>query len=343
MFIKDITVDGYEKIIEVEDKSTGLHAIIAVHNTNLGSAVGGTRIYPYAHRDDAFNDVLRLSKGMTYKSALAGINFGGGKSVIIADPSKKTPELLRGFGEFVESLNGKYICAEDVNSSTADMKIISEVTNNVAGLEGDGGDPSPLTALGVFSSIKVTAEQKLNIPLNELTVAVQGVGNVGGGVVKHLTSNGAKVYIADVNQTALKELAEQTGAEIVSSNDIMTIESDIFSPCAMGAILNNETIPNLKCKAVVGAANNQLATNEDADLLLEKGILYAPDYLVNAGGIINVHFERSKEGYDVKKAQNAAVAIGDTLLEVYAIAEKENISPTVAADELAEKRLALKK
>jgi leucine dehydrogenase len=343
MGVKDMMVNGYETVVQTEDAATGLQAIIAVHDTTLGPAVGGTRIYPYANKEDALNDVLRLSRGMTYKSALAGINFGGGKSVIIADPSMKTPELLKAFGNFVNSLNGQYICAEDMNSTTADMEVIHEVTEHVAGLDSTGGDPSPITALGVFAAVKATAEKKLNIPLNELTVAVQGVGHVGADLVEQLTNEGAKVYITDVNTESLKEVAAKTGAEILSTDEIMTIKCDVFSPCAMGNILNEQTIPYLNCKAIVGAANNQLGTMEDATSLMNKGILYAPDYLVNAGGIINVHFERLPEGYNAKEAKKATWAIGDTLLEIYAMAEKDGTSPAVAADKLAEERLARRK
>lgn len=336
-------VNGYETVVQADDDATGLHAIIAVHDTTLGPAVGGTRIYPYASKEEALNDVLRLSRGMTYKSALAGINFGGGKSVIIADPSMKTPELLKAFGSFVNSLGGKYICAEDMNSTTADMEIIHEVTDHVAGLDSTGGDPSPLTALGVFAALKATAEKKLNIPLNELTVAIQGVGSVGAGLTEHLTNEGAKVYIADVNKEALEAISAKTGAEIISTDEIMTVECDIFSPCAMGGILNDRTIPSLKCKAIVGAANNQLESGGDADRLVAKGILYAPDYLVNAGGIINVHYERQPEGYDAQAAKKATWAIGDTLMEIYEISEREGITPAAAADKLAEARLERQK
>jgi leucine dehydrogenase len=343
MGVDNMMINGYETVVQTEDATTGLQAIIAVHDTTLGPAVGGTRIYPYASKEDALNDVLRLSRGMTYKSALAGINFGGGKSVIIADPSKKTPELLKAFGSFVNTLNGKYICAEDMNSTTADMAVIHEVTEHVAGLDTTGGDPSPITALGVFVSIKTTAEKKLGIPLNELTIAIQGVGHVGAYLVKHLTSEGAKVFVADVNQASLDAVSGEAGVEVVSTDDIMTVECDIFAPCAMGGILNEKTIPNLNCKAVVGAANNQLGTDEDATRLMERGILYAPDYLVNAGGIINVHFERMPGGYNAEEAKKATWAIGDTLMEIYAMSEKDGISPAVAADKLAEERIARKK
>lgn len=337
MNITEIKVNGYEKVIRAEDEASGLKAIIAVHNTNLGPAVGGTRLYPYASEEDAMTDVLRLSRGMTYKSSLAGLNFGGGKSVIIARPEDKSPALFEAFGRAVDSLGGKYICAEDVNTTTADMAIVHKVTPNVLGLEGGSGDPSPLTALGVVESIRATARH-LGLKMNGLKVAMQGVGHVGWVMTEMLRKDGATVYITDVRQDLVKELAAKTGAIPVALDDIMTMECDIYAPCAMGATLNDKTIPALKCKAVVGCANNQLAEPRHGKMLQDRGILYAPDFLVNAGGIINVYFEYQKGGYDVEVAQKKVRAIGDQLMRVYALSNSEKITPAEAADRLAEDR-----
>lgn len=339
MEIKEINVDGYEKVMMATDEKSGLKAIISVHNTNLGPAVGGTRLYPYANEEEALTDVLRLSKGMTYKSSLAGVNFGGGKSVIIAKPEDKTPELLEAFGKFVDSYGGKYNCAEDVNTSPDDMEIVHKVTNHVMGLSNLGGDPSPLTARGVYVSIKATIEKKLGKKMSDAHIAVQGVGHVGVYLVDMLHAEGAKITVADVNEQSLKHVSEKYGAEIVAPSEIHKVECDVFAPCAMGAILNEKSIPELNCKAVVGAANNQLAVmEEDAKRLNARGILYAPDYLVNAGGIINVFIEQQETGYDKDQAWKATGDIANTLMEIYEMAEKENILPHQAADKIAEQR-----
>jgi leucine dehydrogenase len=339
MSVEMIQKNGYETIVKATDPESGLKAIIAVHNTNRGPAVGGTRLYPYASEEEAMTDVLRLSRGMTYKSALAGVKFGGGKSVIIADPSNKSPELLKAFGKFVDSLEGKYFCAEDMNTTLADMDTIKTSTDFVLGRA--SGDPSPMTALGIFICQKVAAEEFIKTPMNELTVAIQGVGNVGKNLIKWLTEAGVKggnISIADVNEAALTEMASTYGCNIVPTNEIHRVPCDIYAPCAMGGILSETTIPELKCKAVVGGANNQLATESDAALLQERGILYAPDYLVNAGGIINVYYENLEGGYDEKQALTSIHAIGDTLREIFAMAEKEGILPAEAADRVAESR-----
>lgn len=339
MEFREIKVADYEKVVIATDESSGLKAIISVHNTNLGPAVGGTRLYPYANENEALKDVLRLSKGMTYKSSLAGINFGGGKSVIIADPKNKTPELLKAFGAFVETYKGQYNCAEDVNTSPEDMEIIHEVTEHVMGLNNKGGDPSPVTALGVFAAIKATSEQKLNKPLNQAHIAIQGLGHVGKHLFHMLHKEGATLSIADMNQEVLNELSKLERVTVVEPSDIHTVPCDIFAPCAMGAILNEQTIPALQCSAVVGAANNQLADEmTDAKRLNERGILYAPDYLVNAGGIINVFIEQSAEGYNREKAEKATHHIAQTLMEIFDLAEKDGILPSEAANKVAEKR-----
>jgi leucine dehydrogenase len=332
MEFRRIDIQGYEKVVIATDKESGLKAIISVHNTSLGPAVGGTRLYPYNSEQEALEDVLRLSKGMTYKSSLAGVDFGGGKSVIIANPQQKNTKLLKAFGRFVNSYRGIYNCAEDVNTSVEDMEVIHEVTEHVMGLKNKGGDPSPLTALGVFASIKATAEKKLGKPLSETHVAIQGLGHVGKYLFEMLT-------VTDKNPDILQEISQRTSVSIVNPENIHKQKCDIFAPCAMGGILNAQTIPELDCKAVVGAANNQLQDEiEDAKHLQSRHILYAPDYLVNAGGIINVYIEQSPEGYNKEKAEKATWHIAETLMEIFDLAEKENILPSVAANHVAEKR-----
>lgn len=340
MKIEEIFVKGYEKILYGEDAATGLKAIIAVHNTHRGPGVGGTRLYPYASKEEALEDVLRLSEGMTYKSALADITFGGGKSVIIGDPKQKTEALFKAFGKFVESLQGVYLCAEDMNTSPQDMAIVRTETKHVLGLEGQSGDPSPLTALGVFKSIEVTVKH-LGLNLQGLKVVVQGVGQVGASVVQRLRKEGATVFIADVNTEKLQTLAAETGAQIIPLEAVYTTPCDVFAPCAMGAILNEKTIKQLTCKAVVGAANNQLATPQDADRLHDRGILYGPDYLVNAGGVINIWFEQLPGGYNAEKAREKVIQISQTLERVYQKSTQENITPAHAANLLAEELFAL--
>ena len=337
MQITDLHIKGYHRVVKAEDVGTGLKAIIAIHNINLGPAVGGTRLFPYSSEEEALQDVLRLSRGMTYKSALADTGFGGGKSVIIAKPEDKTPELFRMFGKFVDSLGGEYICAEDVNPSPEDMAIVHSVTPNVLGLDGAGGDPSPLTALGVVESIWVTADE-LGIKPADLSVTIQGIGHVGQDMTRMLREKGATVYIADLRAEAVAKLAAETGAIAIPADQALTNECDIFAPCAMGAILNDDTIPNLKCKAIAGCANNQLAEPRHGEMLRDLGILYAPDYLVNAGGIINVSVEHRAEGYDAALARAKVVAIGETLREVYAKAKEQGITPEQAADPIAEER-----
>lgn len=337
MKMTDLHIEGYHRVVKAEDAASGLKAIIAVHNINLGPAVGGTRLFPYATEEEALQDVLRLSKGMTYKSALADTGFGGGKSVIIADPTDKTPELFKAFGQFVNTFGGEYICAEDVNTSPAEMNIVHSVTPHVLGLDGAGGDPSPLTALGVTESIWVTAAE-LGIKPADLSVTIQGIGHVGQDMTRLLRKKGVTVYIADLRADAVAELAAETGAIALAADKALANECDIFAPCAMGAILNDSTIPQLRCKAVVGCANNQLAEPRHGEMLKAAGILYAPDYLVNAGGIINVSVEYRPEGYDANIARKKVVAIGQTLKTIYKEAKAKNITPEQAADPIAEQR-----
>lgn len=339
MHIEEIHVENYHKVVKAHDPESGLKAIISLHNTNRGPGVGGTRLYPYPSEQDALNDVLRLSKGMTYKSALANVPFGGGKSVIIADVEDKSDDLFKAFGRFVDHLDGQYFCAEDVNTSPAEMAVVRQETPHVLGLDGASGDPSPLTALGVVESIRTTVRH-LGLSMKNLKVTVQGVGHVGKIITELLRAEGVTVYIADIRETVVHDLAKQTGAIAVDADKALSTPCDILAPSALGAVLNAQSIPTLDCKAVVGAANNQLATDQDAARLAERGILYAPDYLVNAGGIINVFFEHEKDIYDADAARLKVLEIGQTLAEIYKLSESENILPVQAADRIAEERFS---
>ncbi len=338
-----IPVDGYEQVIEVKEKKVGLHAIIAIHNTALGPALGGTRIFPYASREKALEDVLRLSKGMTYKSAVAEVGSGGGKSVIIADPKKdKTPELLMAFGEAVDAFNGLYICAEDVGCSTEDVKWIREKTKYVVGLlqEKSSGDPGYFTSWGIFRGIQSAAKKLFGTDsLEGKKVAVQGLGNVGSKLIDSLFWAGADLILSDIDSALVNRLAAKYDAKIVHPSEILKVECDILSPCAMGAILNERSIPELRCKAVAGGANNQLLKDGDADLLRARKILYAPDFVINAGGLLNVAAEIEVEGYSPKNPQRKAHRIYDTLLSIYEIAEKNHESTHAAAVALADYRI----
>ncbi len=334
---------NHEQIVFCNDNDTGLKAIIAIHNTILGPSLGGTRMWNYSNEMEALNDVLRLSRGMTYKSSVAGLNLGGGKAVIIGDAKKlKSEALLRRFGKFVNSLGGKYITAEDVAMSSRDMEIIRMETEFVSGLPenmGGSGDPSPVTAYGVYVSMKASAKETWgNDSLNGKKVLVQGIGNVGMHLVEHLSKEGAKVYINDINEERLKMVADKFKAEIVPANTMFDLDIDIYAPCALGATVNDETLSRLKCVIICGAANNQLAEEKrHGEIVREKGILYAPDFVVNAGGIINVYYEL--EGYVRERAMKHAEGIYNTTWNVIQTAKAENIPTYAAANRLAEKRI----
>ena len=333
----------HEQVMLCHDKETGLKAIIAIHNTVLGPGLGGTRFFNYSSENDALRDVLRLSRGMTYKAAISGLNLGGAKAVIIGDPNVlKSEGLFRKFGRFIQNLNGKYITAEDVGTTTRDMEYISMETKYVVGLpeiKGGGGDPSPVTAYGVFMGMKASANYVYGTDsLNGKNVAVQGIGKVGWHLVERLYKEGAKIYVSDINDTQLKKAASEFGAIVVDSQDLFDLNIDIFAPCAMGAILNTNTIERLKCSIVSGAANNQLEhEDEHGTMLKEKGIIYAPDFLINAGGLINVYSEYT--GYNREIALGQAEDIYDTTLEILKTANQENIHTQKAAIMLAEKRI----
>lgn len=338
MFISEINIPTHEKVIYFEDEHSNLRGFIAVHNTALGRAVGGVRLYPYTSDEEALEDVLRLSHGMSLKSSLADIDFGGGKSVIIAEPKDKTEDLLRAFGQVVDSLDGLYVCAEDMNTSVADMEIIHEVTPYVAGLADIDGDPSPFTALGVYEALKVTCKE-IGINIKDHKFSLQGLGGVGYSLAEMIHKEGGKLVVCDPRSEVCEKAQKELNAEVVSLDEIYSVEADVFIPCARGAILNETTIPQLKCKAICGCANNQLAVPEDADSLTEKGILYAPDYLVNAGGIINVFFSLKDEGYNAKEATAKVKHISETLANVYKLSKDKNISPAEAANSLAIRRI----
>lgn len=339
--------DNHEQVVFCNDKDTGLKAIIGIHNTVLGPALGGTRMWNYNNEWEALNDVLRLSRGMTFKSAITGLNLGGGKAVIIGDAkTQKTPELMRKFGEFVHSLSGRYITAEDVGMTTGDMDTVREVTPYVTGISeslGGAGNPSPITAYGVFMGMKAAAKYKFGSDVLEgKSVFVQGIGNVGEALVEYLVDEGATVTIADLNQERLEEVRAKYGVSIYGGNDIYSEAMDIYAPCALGATINDDTIYKIKAQVIAGAANNQLAVEEKhGKILLERGIVYAPDFLINAGGIINVYAEL--EGYDRKEIMRRTENIYNTTLEILNNANMHNITTNHAALNIAQSRIDARK
>lgn len=334
--------DQHELVSFREDKNTGLKAIIAVHNTNLGPALGGCRMFPYTNDNEALADVLRLSRGMTYKSALAGLPLGGGKSVIIGNPHKdKTPDLMRAMGDFIESLGGLYITAEDSGTGVEEMKFIAERTSYVSGIEEGGkfgGDPSPYTAHGVFCGIKAAVKHRFGgDSLSGLSVAVQGAGSVGRHLIKQLIEEGAKVLVADVNAVNIQKAIE-LGATQVSTDEILFQDVDVLAPCAMGAIINDAVIDSIKARIIAGAANNQLATPLQGLQILKKGILYAPDFVINAGGIIDVHYQRL--GRQADESHEHVENIANVLGEIFLRSESVNLPTAVVAEQLAEEIFA---
>lgn len=330
----------YEQVVFCQDKHSGLKAIIGIHDTTLGPALGGTRIWDYKSEEEALIDVLRLSRGMTYKNAAAGLNLGGGKAVIIGDPEKiKSEELFRSFGRFVEGLGGRYITAEDMNAGTKDMAYINEETDHVVGLEGKSGNPSPVTSFGVFKGILAAVEEVYGSQdLKGKKVAVQGLGAVGYGVCEYLHDAGAELFVTDIRKESIERVVNDFGATSVDPDEIYEVDCDIFAPCAMGAIINDFTIDKLKCKIVAGSANNQLAEEKHGDMLREKDILYVPDYVINSGGVINVYEEL--KGYNKERAMNRAAGIYDSVKKIIEISKREDIPTYKAADRMAEERIA---
>ncbi|MDB2387181.1 amino acid dehydrogenase [Shewanella sp.] len=329
-----LSFDDHEQVVFCQDKKSGLRAIIAIHNTNLGPAVGGCRMWNYGSDDEAITDVLRLSRGMTYKNALAGLSMGGGKSVIMADPNVTDREaLFRAFGRCIDTLGGKYYSAEDVGVSTADIMIAHQETPYMAGLEGKSGDPSPFTALGTYLGIKAAVKHQRGLDsLNGLKISVQGVGHVGYYLCRHLHEEGAELIVTDIHQESLDRVASEFGARVVAPQDIYHQDVDVYAPCALGATVNDTTIPMLKATIVAGCANNQLAEVRHGELLKDKGILYAPDYVINAGGIINVSFEKD---YDAAAATAKVEEIYHTLLTIFEQSDAQNRTTGDVADEMA--------
>ena len=331
---------GHEEIVLCSDPGCGYRGIIAVHSTRLGPALGGTRFWTYADDEEAIVDALRLSRGMTYKNAVAGLSLGGGKSIIIGDNKTTDREnIFRAHGRFVESLGGRYITAEDVGTSTKDMDFVHMETGHVAGLAGKSGDPSPVTAHGVFRAVQASANRRWGSDsLEGKTVSIQGCGNVGRYLAEELHGAGARLVVSDIDPAKVARVAQATGANVVEAGAIYSVQADIFSPCALGGIINDETIPLLKVEVVAGGANNQLLEDRHGDALEARGILYAPDYVANAGGVINVYGE--VEGWDAQRALDKADDIYDTVLRVFEIAEEYKIPTYEAADRVAEQRLA---
>ena len=346
-----MTAMGHEQLVFCQDEETDLKAIIAIHDTTLGPALGGTRMWNYSNSQDAVDDVLRLSRGMTYKAAISGLNLGGGKAVIIGDSStQKNESLMRRFGKFVDSLGGKYITAEDVGMSPVDMEYVRQETKFVTGIPesmGGSGDPSPFTAYGVYMGIKASAKYKWGSDdLTNKRILVQGIGSVGEHLVKHLCDEGANVIINDINQEKVRKIVDKFHVDSISETQLYDLDIDVYAPCALGAVLNPQTIPSLNCCIVAGAANNQLQDEErDANLLLKKDILYAPDFLINAGGLINVYSEL--QGYNKEESLRKTKEIYNTTLEIYKKAEIEQITThqaaySIAAKKIADRKLALK-
>ncbi|HXY72184.1 MAG TPA: Glu/Leu/Phe/Val dehydrogenase dimerization domain-containing protein [Actinomycetota bacterium] len=338
-------LDGeFEEVVFAHDPPTGLRCIIAVHSTVLGPALGGVRCFPFVSEDAALTDVLRLSRAMTYKASAAGLDLGGGKAVIIGDPrTVKTEALLRAYARFVEGLGGRYITAEDVGTTLADMDVIRDETRHVGGsspARGGSGDPSEMTAYGVFLAVRAAAREAWgDASLEGRRVAVQGVGKVGSGLAAHLREAGATVVVADVDDAAVSRALAAGAAESVAPTEILSVECDVLAPCAMGAVLDDRTVPCVRARVVCGAANNQLAHPDDGGTLADRGILYVPDYVANAGGIINIFEEFHPSGYDADRARASVERIEQNVVRVFEAARERGVTTAEAADALAEERL----
>jgi leucine dehydrogenase len=333
----------YEQLVFCQDKQSGLKAIIAIHDTTLGPALGGTRMWTYDSEEAAIEDALRLARGMTYKNAAAGLNLGGGKTVIIGDPRKdKNEEMFRAFGRYIQGLNGRYITAEDVGTTVADMDLIHEETDYVTGISpafGSSGNPSPVTAYGVYRGMKAAAKEAFGSDsLEGKTIAIQGVGNVAYNLCKHLHEEGANLIVTDINKEAVQRAVEEFGAKAVDPDEIYSVECDIYAPCALGAVINDDTIPQLRAKVIAGAANNQLKDTRHGDTIYEMGIVYAPDYVINAGGVINVADEL--HGYNRERAMKRVEQIYTNIEKVMEISKRDGIPTYVAADRMVEERIS---
>lgn len=330
---------GHEQVVFCREPSCGYFGIIGIHDTTLGPALGGTRVWQYESTEAALKDVLRLSRGMTYKSAVAGLNLGGGKAVIVADPKRTDREsLFRAHGRFVESLGGRYITAEDVGTSPQDMEFVKRETTHVAGLLNLSGDPSPVTGYGVYVGMKAAAKARWgNDSLADRTVAVQGAGKVAYYLMSHLHAEGTRLIVTDIDQEKVKRVVEEFGATAVAPDEILDARADIFAPCALGGVINDDALTRLKVEVIAGGANNQLAEERHGRELEKRGLLYAPDYVINGGGVINVYGEL--QGWTQDRGKRKAQEIYDTILRVFSIAERDGIPSFEAADRLAEERI----
>ncbi|HEY2397315.1 MAG TPA: Glu/Leu/Phe/Val dehydrogenase dimerization domain-containing protein [Rudaea sp.] len=343
MIFETIANTGHEEVVFCHNKDAGLKAIIAIHNTVLGPSLGGLRMWPYKSEAEAVNDVLRLSRGMTYKNAVAGLNLGGGKAVIIGDPAKdKSEALFRAFGRFVNSLNGRYITAEDVGINVNDMEWVFRETEFVTGVHqvhGGSGDPSPFTAYGTLQGLLAALNAKFgNEDVGKYSYAVQGAGHVGMEFIKLLREHGAKVYVTDIDKVLVEQAVSEYGCTAVGLDEIYDTDADVYSPCALGGTVNENTLPRLKCKIICGAANNQLANEAIGDEVEKRGIVYAPDYAVNAGGVMNISLEI--DGYNRERAMRMMRTIYDNVSRIFQIARRDGIPTYKAADRVAEERIA---
>lgn len=341
--------DSHEHVAFYHDQESGLKAIIAVHNTNLGPSLGGCRMWPYADSAEALNDVLRLSKGMTYKAALANLKLGGGKSVILGDPRKdKSEAMMKAMGRFVQSLGGKYISAEDSGIAVSDLHTMATESDYISGINAkfryDGqpadGNPAPATAYGVFVGLKASVQHKLKTDLNGVRVAIQGLGHVGYRLAEHLRREGAEIFVTDIFPDNLQRAEQELGATVVSPEDIFGLDVDVFAPCALGAAINDNTLAKIKATVIAGAANNQLANESLGATLVERGILYAPDYVINAGGVIDIYHQR--EGSNADALRTHIEGIGDTLTSIYEVADQKGLPTNEVANTLAEEKFGKK-
>jgi leucine dehydrogenase len=337
---REMAAEAYEQVVFCHEPSCGYFGVIAIHDTTLGPALGGTRFWNYGSTDEAVIDALRLARGMTYKAAAAGLNLGGGKSVILGDNRRSDREtIFRAHGRFVDSLGGRYITAEDVGTSPADMEFVRRETNHVAGLQNLSGDPSPVTGYGVYVGMKAAAKQRWGQDsLAGRTVLVQGAGKVAVALCRYLHAEGARLVITDIDESKVKRAVEEFGATAVAPDAIYDQPGDIYAPCALGATINDDTLARLKVQLIAGAANNQLAEERHGIELEKRGLLYAPDYVINSGGLINVYGEL--EGWPQERAQRKAQEIYDAILKIFAIATRDGIPSFQAADRLAEERIA---
>ncbi len=338
---RELTKREHEQVLFTYEPASGYRGIIAIHDTTLGPSLGGCRFWNYESEEEALIDVLRLSRAMSYKASVAGLNLGGGKSVIIGDNSVKRREMIfRAHGRAVESLHGRYITAEDVGTSVEDMDYVHMETEYVVGIAGRSGDPSPVTAYGVYRGMKACAQKRYgDDSLKDKSVAIQGVGHVGYYLCENLAAEGTKLFVTDIHEEKVGNVVEDFGAEAVATDDIIEVDANIFAPCALGAVISEETIPKLKVDIIAGAANNQLATPDDDQLLKQRGILYAPDYVINAGGLINVYSELA--GWSTDRSKRKAGEIYSTLLAIFKVAEEQKLTSRDAANHIAERRIEL--